>query len=495
MVGWREPREKEGSVSQKMTIQSIKHTGAPVYLGEVSGTDSYTGNPERIAKWLTDGWRTRFNQHRSNRSKYEHITRANGDKQRILVPLGSSVQTHTDREAREQYSHLSALPAMVIQSAERVENTEWWASVARRKTVSARGGNSGSMPRFKSYKRDDHWFVCWFNGGSNATFKRTGRRSGVVTVTGKNPPGKRHRPGAKASWALQIRVRTSMTVKPYTSAVVNLTKGTVVLVNEPDPLKLGPADKAVGIDRGGVAAIATSDGDSLTPDKAKINKWDRRRKFHQAQMGKMNARAKVSGQGKAVRGGVKYQHHKSEAAKYSKRIAAYRKAWAQEATTKLVRENGVFVLEDLNINKMTAKGGASKKGMNRVFLSGIPGTVEELLVSKATRAGGVVVFVPPAYTSQRCHSCGYTSRDNRESQAVFLCVSCGHGDNADINAAKNIRSLYEHLEGTDLPAARRKVKQNGDGAVIRLNPSSEDVRPFFNALSPANGDDVINPQH
>ncbi|WP_276940826.1 zinc ribbon domain-containing protein, partial [Ferrimicrobium acidiphilum] len=34
--------------------------------------------------------------------------------------------------------------------------------------------------------------------------------------------------------------------------------------------------------------------------------------------------------------------------------------------------------------------------------------------------------------------CGYTDKKNRESQALFCCLSCGYTDKADVNAAKNI---------------------------------------------------------
>ena len=48
------------------------------------------------------------------------------------------------------------------------------------------------------------------------------------------------------------------------------------------------------------------------------------------------------------------------------------------------------------------------------------------------------VAVKPQYTSQTCSSCGHICKDNRKSQADFKCVACGHAENADINAAKNI---------------------------------------------------------
>ncbi|WP_081901014.1 zinc ribbon domain-containing protein [Ferrimicrobium acidiphilum] len=33
--------------------------------------------------------------------------------------------------------------------------------------------------------------------------------------------------------------------------------------------------------------------------------------------------------------------------------------------------------------------------------------------------------ISPAYTSLRCSECGYTDKKNRESQALFHCLSCG----------------------------------------------------------------------
>jgi IS605 OrfB family transposase len=52
--------------------------------------------------------------------------------------------------------------------------------------------------------------------------------------------------------------------------------------------------------------------------------------------------------------------------------------------------------------------------------------------------------VTPYYTSQRCYVCGHTERGNRHGE-VFLCLKCGHKDNADKNASKNI--LWRFLTG------------------------------------------------
>ncbi|MCL1876045.1 MAG: transposase [Synergistaceae bacterium] len=52
--------------------------------------------------------------------------------------------------------------------------------------------------------------------------------------------------------------------------------------------------------------------------------------------------------------------------------------------------------------------------------------------------GGKVIAIEPQYTSQKCSRCGNKHADNRKTQSEFVCVMCGHEENADMNAAKNI---------------------------------------------------------
>ena len=57
---------------------------------------------------------------------------------------------------------------------------------------------------------------------------------------------------------------------------------------------------------------------------------------------------------------------------------------------------------------------------------------------KAEEAGIKVVYVAPKYTSQRCSKCGYIDKENRPTQAKFVCIKCGFEANADYNASQNI---------------------------------------------------------
>ena len=51
-----------------------------------------------------------------------------------------------------------------------------------------------------------------------------------------------------------------------------------------------------------------------------------------------------------------------------------------------------------------------------------------------------VSTVQASYTSKMCPICGCIEDENRPTQETFECIECGHKDNADFNAAKNIRN-------------------------------------------------------
>lgn len=57
---------------------------------------------------------------------------------------------------------------------------------------------------------------------------------------------------------------------------------------------------------------------------------------------------------------------------------------------------------------------------------------------KAQRLGVPVFFVDPRNTSKQCSNCGFIDGNNRKTQSDFCCLQCGHKENADVNAAKNI---------------------------------------------------------
>ena len=190
--------------------------------------------------------------------------------------------------------------------------------------------------------------------------------------------------------------------------------------------------EVLGVDMN-VRQIATSDGDFyFLPD---MEKKEARRKRYQRRMARQ------------VKGSGRRKDTKRKLAKTSRKIANIRKNWVHHTTREIAEKCGTLVVEDLKVKNMTAsakgtvespgKNVRQKAGLNRAMLDTAWGEAREKLEYKCGR----LIEVNPAYTSQTCSHCGHTDKENRKSQARFLCVNCGFASNADTNAAMNIRRL------------------------------------------------------
>ena len=136
-----------------------------------------------------------------------------------------------------------------------------------------------------------------------------------------------------------------------------------------------------------------------------------------------------------------------------------------KTTTTIAKNHGLVVLEDLRVKVMSksAKGRIDnpgrnirrKAGLNRGILDAGWGEFRRQLEYKVGWANGVLIAVDPKNTSRRCPVCGYTAKENRMTQAGFVCVRCGHADDADVNAAINIlRAGHARLACGEIGAIR-----------------------------------------
>ena len=191
----------------------------------------------------------------------------------------------------------------------------------------------------------------------------------------------------------------------------------------------------VGIDRGVAVTAMTSDGQRFQAPKAEKQKA-RYEKLQRV----LSTKAKGSKNRKKVLDKMADTRFKA---------GNQRKDWLEKTTTTLAGTYDVVVLEDLRVKDMTKRvapkqdeqgnflpnGQAAKRGLNRAILGSLWGELKTRLADKTT-----VVLCPAAYTSQRCSVCGHVAPENRKTQAEFACLACGHSENADLNAAKNIRN-------------------------------------------------------
>ncbi|MGC1953597.1 MAG: transposase [Gammaproteobacteria bacterium] len=209
-----------------------------------------------------------------------------------------------------------------------------------------------------------------------------------------------------------------------------------VEIEMPDPLH--PSDSAIGIDMGLATFAAFSNGQRLLP----LNS------FRQTE-------AKLAKEQRKLSRKVKFSHNwikqKRRVNRVHQRIANLRHDFLHQHSTEISQNHAVIVVEDLRVSNMSrsAKGTgdepgrnvAAKSGLNKAILDQGWGRFRTLLDYKQLWRGGMVIAVPPQYTSQTCAECGHVSPENRVVQALFSCVACGHTDHADVNAARVILAV------------------------------------------------------
>jgi putative transposase len=241
---------------------------------------------------------------------------------------------------------------------------------------------------------------------------------------------------------------------------------------------LGPSS-VIGIDRGVANTLSFSDGTFASQPIAALQEIDRRAKLHQRRLGRQQ-------KGSNRRAGTKRLLAKTKA-----KAARARKHWNHEQTTRIAANYGSVVIEALKTKVMTrsAKGTVDapgvnvrqKAGLNRSILEQGWHQFELMLAYKLEAAGGQLIKVNPAYTSQTCSACGSVSKTHRKSQAVFECSDCGHVAHADTNAALNI------LRAGEQPASRGAVRPSMKRESSSANADSgfyDSAEKVFTALAP-----------
>lgn len=191
----------------------------------------------------------------------------------------------------------------------------------------------------------------------------------------------------------------------------------------------------LGIDLGLAQFAAMSDGAAVAPLKALARQQVRLKRYQRSV-----ARKK--------KGSANRKRAVARLGALHRRIAHQRSDWLHKLTTDLADAHPVIALEDLAVKSMSAsaagtvdapgKNVRAKAGLNRGILDAAWGEFARQLTYKVEWRGGRVILVNPAYTSRTCRMCSHEAAENRKTQSVFSCVACGHTENADVHAAKNI---------------------------------------------------------
>lgn len=191
-------------------------------------------------------------------------------------------------------------------------------------------------------------------------------------------------------------------------------------VPEPTPNDI---DDVLGVDFG-IARLATdSDGQSYSGEQVEAKRqWYAERRATLQKIGTRSAKRKL----------------KKMSGKQRRHQADVNHCISKQLASKAQCTNRTIAIEELKgiRSRTKVRKPQRAKHHNWAFAQ-----LRAFLSYKAQLGGVRVIAVDPRNTSRTCSVCGHCDKANRKSQSEFMCKSCGHTQNADHNAALNIRAL------------------------------------------------------
>lgn len=181
-------------------------------------------------------------------------------------------------------------------------------------------------------------------------------------------------------------------------------------------LKDGPA---VGIDLGLKIFLADSEGRTV----------DNPRYYKRSQKSLRKAQRKTC---RRKKGSNRRKKAARNTAKRNLKIARQRKDFLHKTARRYIDRYALVAVEDLDVQYLVRNRRLAKSIADASWSSFV-----SILGNKAEEAGCRVIKVPPRFTTQRCSDCRETVRKTL-SVRIHRCDFCGHVEDRDVNAAKNI---------------------------------------------------------
>lgn len=343
----------------------------------------------------------------------------------------------TQAKQTEERSWLSQVHTNVLQQSIRDLDRayhNWWASISGR-----RKGRKFKAPKFKKRKNKQS---IRFTGNS---FKCIGEKVrfskiGEIPIVWSRPLP------SKPSSATILKDRSN--------------RYFVLFVVEVEPELLPESLNKIGLDLGLESLAVTSNGEKFLPPKF-LRKALKRIKKLQRNLSRKK------------KGSSRWEVSRIKLAKKHAYVADCRLDFLHKLSTKLINENQVIVLEDLNVSGMLKNRRLAKSISDAGWR-----ILRTLLEAKAVMYGRKVIVISRWFpSSQICSTCGHNDGKKELSVRSWVCSHCGAEHDRDINAAQNIL------------AAGLAESQNGRGgrhktsSLAAANEASTHLKDLVNAES------------
>ncbi|WP_319462945.1 IS607 family element RNA-guided endonuclease TnpB [Micromonospora sp. RTP1Z1] len=213
----------------------------------------------------------------------------------------------------------------------------------------------------------------------------------------------------------------------------------------------------IGVDVG-VKHLAVLSSGEVVPNPRHLDTAGRRMRRRARRMSRRVGPDRRTGRYPSKR----WEAARRQVARAHNRVANLRRDGLHKLTTRLAREYGTIVVEDLNVAGMLRNRRLARHIADAGFAE-----LRRQLAYKAGWNGGRLVVVDRWYPSSKtCSGCGAVKTKLTLSERTYTCTTCGLTLDRDLNAARNLAALAH--EATDARSGRES--QNGRGADRKTRP-------------------------
>ena len=211
-----------------------------------------------------------------------------------------------------------------------------------------------------------------------------------------------------------------------------------------------PINNIIGIDLGIKTLLSFSNGETIDNPK-----WIR---TNQKQLKKLHKQLS-----KKVKGSNNRNKARLKLAIKHEKIKNQKQDYLHNITTKIINENQVIVLEDLNVKGMM-KNHKLARSIQELGLF----ELRRQLEYKANWYGRKLIFVSRWFPSSKtCCKCGWKNNNLTLSDREFVCQECGNVIDRDLNASINI-------ENEGIRIYNKQIGQRLSEFTLEDNPTMDD---------------------
>ena len=329
------------------------------------------------------------------------------------------------RQLKEKEPKLSKIFSQVLQDVPRRRVAETWQNYKEYKKINPRA----NYPREKTPNR-------WYDTFTYPQFGFKLENNQLILSQGRGEKELRvkinlHRPIKGKVKTLTITWKNGKYYACFSCEVENKPQ-----------IPLSEVKRQVGIDRGVINLLATSEGWKYTNPRFFKKGADKLTELYQSMSRKKHKRFKENNSENSKG----FERTRLKLAHEFKKISNRMKDRNHKLSRKLVNVFDLIAYEDLKLKKMSEKKPNQKRKINKYTAKSLQQASLRMLgdftTYKVQETGKWIVFINPKDTSQTCSKCHQKSLIKQElNDRTFICAFCRLELDRDINSAKNI--LYK----------------------------------------------------